>query len=202
MNPINDLKAEHQAVKLTLKILNKINQKIQANSKVVNPEHVEQLLEFFSIFVDTCHHGKEEELLFPALEQIGVSRDNGPIGVMLHEHRLGRTYVYGMKAAWSAYRKGDGKALKMFIQNANCYITLLSEHIHKEDAVLFPLAENNLPPEKQTEIYAGFEKIEIDKIGIGKHEEFHRLLEQLQEIYLEEVDEDESESSQAACRLA
>jgi len=188
MNPINELRAEHKAVKLTLKILNKINQKIQASTKVVNPEHVEQLLEFFSVFVDTCHHGKEEELLFPALEQIGVSKDNGPIGVMLHEHRLGRTYVNGMKAAWSAYRKGDGNALKMFIQNANHYITLLSEHIHKEDAVLFPLAENNLPREKQNEIYAGFEKIEAEKIGVGKHEEFHKLLDQLQEFYLKKVD--------------
>ena len=186
MKPINELKAEHQAVKLTLKILNKINRKIQANSKAVNAEHVEQLLEFFSVFVDTCHHGKEEELLFPALEQIGVSKDNGPIGVMLHEHRLGRTYVNGMKTSWSAYRRGDGKALKMFIQNANCYITLLNEHIHKEDAVLFLLAENNLPQEKQAEIYAGFEKIEIEKIGIGKHEEFHRMLDRLQKIYLKQ----------------
>jgi hypothetical protein len=30
-----------------------------------------QLLEFFTVFVDKCHHGKEEELLFPAMEQAG-----------------------------------------------------------------------------------------------------------------------------------
>lgn len=139
MNPIKELKAEHQAVKLTLKILNKISQKIESNGKVVNPDHIRQLLEFFSVFVDTCHHGKEEEWLFPAMEQIGVSRDNGPIGVMLHEHRLGRTYVNGMKDAWSAYKKGNNEALKKFFQNANSYITLLNEHIHKEDNVLFRL---------------------------------------------------------------
>jgi hemerythrin-like domain-containing protein len=108
MNPIKDLKAEHQAVKMTLKILNNIIQKLEGTGRVVNPHHIEQLLEFFTVFVDKCHHGKEEELLFPALEQIGVSRDNGPVGVLLQEHRLGRTYVNGMKDAWSAYRKEDG----------------------------------------------------------------------------------------------
>jgi hemerythrin-like domain-containing protein len=36
------------------------------------------MLAFFRTFTDTCHHGKEEGYLFPALEAIGVSRKNGP----------------------------------------------------------------------------------------------------------------------------
>ena len=90
MNAINELIAEHEAVRLTLDILKKIGQHIDATGKIADTEHVEQLFEFFATFVDRCHHGKEEELLFPALEQVGVSREGGPVGVMLNEHQQGR----------------------------------------------------------------------------------------------------------------
>jgi len=73
-----------------LKILNRISHEIEKSSKIPNIEHVEQLFEFFSVFVDTCHHGKEEELLFPAMETVGISRESGPIGAMLGEHQQGR----------------------------------------------------------------------------------------------------------------
>lgn len=200
MNPIKDLKEEHRAVKLTLKILDRINQKIECTGKVANTDHAEQLIEFFSVFVDTCHHGKEEDLLFPAMEQIGVSKDNGPIGVLLHEHQLGRTYVKGMRDAMSAYKKGNNEALIKFLENAKCYITLLNEHIYKEENVLFPLAEHNLPREKQAELYAGFEKIEVEKIGIGKHGEFHKLLDELEKTYLKNTELDMA-TSELSCQL-
>lgn len=201
MNPIKDLKDEHQAVKLTLKILDKINQNIECTGKITSTDHIDQLMEFFSVFVDTCHHGKEKDLLFPAMEKIGVSKDNGPIGVLLHEHQLGRAYVKGMKAALSAYKKGNNDALNKFLENARSYITLLDEHIYKEDNVLFPLAEKHLPDKKQAELYDGFEKIEVDKIGIGKHDEFHEMLDQLKDTYLKS-DELDFESSESACQLA
>jgi hemerythrin-like domain-containing protein len=158
-------------------------------------------MEYFSVFVDTCHHGKEEDLLFPAMEKIGVSKNNGPIGVLLHEHQLGRAYVNGMKDALFAYKKGNNEALNEFSKNAKCYITLLNEHIHKEDNVLFPLAEKHLTDKKQAELYEGFEKIEAEKIGIGKHDEFHEMLDQLEDAYLKD-DKVDAETSESACQLA
>jgi hemerythrin-like domain-containing protein len=35
-------------------------------------------MEFLTVFVDKCHHGKEEEFLFPALEAAGIAREGGP----------------------------------------------------------------------------------------------------------------------------
>ena len=32
-------------------------------------------------------------------------------------------------------------------------------------------------------LYEGFEKIEEERIGTGKHEEFHKLMHNLKEIY-------------------
>jgi nitric oxide reductase subunit B len=69
------------------------------------------------------------------------------------------------------------------------------------DNALFPLAQKHLPDKKQAELYDGFEKIEVDKIGIGKHDEFHEMLDQLKDTYLKSG-ELYSESSESACQLA
>ena len=184
MKPIQNLIMEHEAVKLTLKILDKICSNIELTGRIPNSEHLDQLIEFFSVFVDKCHHGKEEELLFPALEAVGVQRDGGPIGVMLAEHQQGREYVQKMNEAFSQYNEGDHAAATKLAKNARAYIALLSQHIDKENNVLFPIGDNRLSEKKKAELWEGFETIEKQKIGDGKHEEFHKMLECLESVYL------------------
>jgi hemerythrin-like domain-containing protein len=184
MKPIDELKAEHQAIKMTLKVLENICRRMERPGEAIELHHIDQLLEFFSVFVDKCHHGKEEELLFPALEAVGIQRKGGPIGVMIEEHERGREYVRKMKSAMSQYRAGQGAAATGFIREARGYIDLLDQHISKEDNVLFPMAEKQLADTTQAELAEGFERIEVEKIGAGKHEEFHRMLDHLKGVYL------------------
>ena len=185
MKPINDLKMEHEAVKVTMRILDSICNDAEKSGQIANPDHLEQLLEFFKVFVDTCHHTKEEELLFPALEDVGVSNESGPIGVMLKEHQHGREYVVKMKTALTRYMDDDRAAASDLITSVRAYITLLNQHIDKENNVLFPIAEKNLSDEKQAVLWEGFETIETQKIGAGKHEAFHKMIESLEKIYLQ-----------------
>ncbi len=185
MNPIEDLKTEHEAVKITLRILDSICNEAENSGEMSNPDHLNQLIEFFRTFVDKCHHGKEEELLFPALEEVGVSREGGPIGVMLKEHQQGRDLVAKMNAALAQYSEGNRGAVSDLIQHARAYIVLLTQHIDKENHVLFPMADRHLSSEKQGELWEGFETIEREKIGAGKHEAFHRMIESLEDFYLQ-----------------
>ena len=184
MKPIDDLKMEHEAVKITLRVLDSIGKQAEKTGELANPDHVEQLIEFFTTFVDRCHHGKEEELLFPALEAVGVSREGGPIGVMLKEHQQGRDYVAKINAALGRYREGDREAAHDLTKHARAYITLLNQHIDKENNVLFALADKHLSEDKQTELWKGFERIETQKIGPGRHDAFHQMIESLERIYL------------------
>ena len=184
MKAIQDLRMEHDAVRLTLKVLERIAQKIEQTGTTDDFRHVDQLLEFFTVFVDKCHHGKEEELLFPAMEQVGVARDKGPIGVMLREHELGRECVQKMKAAVTRIKAGEPPAAKDFARSARDYIALLNQHIDKENNVLFPMAERQLSEATLAELSKGFDRIEEQKIGVGKHEEFHQMIDQLERVYL------------------
>jgi hemerythrin-like domain-containing protein len=178
MKVSEDLRNEHEGVLLSLKIL----EKICVDRLPI--QHVEQLLEFFRIFVDKCHHGKEEDLLFPALEAVGVAKEGGPIGVMLAEHQMGRDFVKEIARALDKVKSGDINETNKVIENATNYIKLLRQHIDKENTVLFVMADSKIPETKQAEMLKGFEEIEEKRVGHGKHEEFHKMLHSLRDEYL------------------
>ncbi len=183
MNPISELKEEHQAVKVTLAVLREIASKLSRGQEV-DLGHLNQILEFLITFVDKCHHGKEEDLLFPALEKAGVPKEGGPIGVMLGEHDLGRGYVRELRQGLEDLKAGIQDAIAQIIENIEKYSDLLLRHIDKEDNILYPIAEKSFSAEENKTLMQGFEEIEEQRVGAGKHEEFHRMLHHLQEVYL------------------
>jgi hypothetical protein len=46
------------------------------------------------------------------------------------------------------------------------------------------MAIKHLPENKLAEMKNGFDKIELEKIGVGKHEQFHQMLEEFERLYL------------------
>lgn len=183
MTPTEELKQEHRAIELMLDILSSVCQRLDRGT-AVNPQHLEQILEFFRVFADKCHHNKEETHLFPALERAGVPKDGGPIGVMLNEHTEGRACIRGMGEAATQYSTGNLASARDFVNHARAYIDLLREHIQKEDTILFPMADMHLSDGTQQQLSKSFEQVENEIVGQGKHEEFHRLLNTLKGIYL------------------
>ena len=184
MNPIKELKTEHRAIESALKILGIISNEIASPKEEDAAADAALLVDFFRTFADTCHHGKEEGFLFPVLEQIGISRQGGPIGVMLSEHDQGRMHIREMLEALAQIRAGDKDAAKTFQKAALAYIELLHHHIYKEDHVLFEIASQRLSKVRIQWLAENFDRLEREKIGPGRHEELHVLLDSLEEKYL------------------
>jgi hemerythrin-like domain-containing protein len=113
MKATQQLQDEHQGVYLMLHISQKASKKLIAES-ILNQEHFEGMLDFFKVFVDRCHHAKEEYLLFPALEAAGVPRQGVPIGTLLDEHEKARGCIRAMSDAFSDYRQGSAAAFGCF----------------------------------------------------------------------------------------
>lgn len=183
MYATQDLRNEHNGIKVALAVLDRLAGDFEAGTKVEIGD-AEELVDFLKTFVDRCHHGKEEDLLFPALEQVGIPRDGGPIGVMLAEHACGREYVRYMSDALPGLRMGHPHAATDFTAAARGYVRLLIEHIEKENNVLFVMAEQQLASEEHENLAQGFERIELERIGPGVHERYHAMLDRLRDKYL------------------
>jgi hemerythrin-like domain-containing protein len=172
------LRKEHEAI---LKILQATEEgaRLLSRGEPVAPATLSGLLEFLRLFADRCHHGKEEEHLFPALERKGLPRSGGPVGVMLHEHEQGRALIRQMGEAAEDYAAGKTQAGQIWADAASSYVYLLRSHIMKEDNILFAMAEQMLTKSEQQELSEAFERVERDKLGPGTHERLHDLMDRL-----------------------
>jgi len=177
------LKEEHKAIRKMLNVIEKMCEKISSNAEVP-VEDLEAVVEFIRTFADKCHHSKEEDILFVALEKAGIPKEDGPLGVMLMEHEQGRFFVRGMSEGISAIKNGKEDAKKIFVENAINYRELLDQHIYKEDNILYQIAELHIPEDRMCKMVEEFENVEKVKVGEGVHQRMHELLQRMVEKYL------------------
>jgi hemerythrin-like domain-containing protein len=168
--PCAVLKAEHQVI---LRVLDVLETLIDRPGEPLEREPLEQCVGFFRLFADACHHAKEEDLLFPVLEERGIANDGGPIGVMLHEHRVARSLVARMADSL------DGSSDSEFREAARDYLELLRQHIFKEDHVLFEAGDSVMSEDDQTRLGARFCEVGCQEFGGQRREELESLADRL-----------------------
>jgi hemerythrin-like domain-containing protein len=183
VQPTKELKEEHNGIKVMLLVLENISGRLETG-KSVDGGHLDMIADFIQIYVDKCHHGKEELMLFPALEQAGVAKESGIIGELLAEHTSGRCHVQQFIKDNNSYKKSGAKASPEMIKNVKGYIDLMTRHIEKEETILYPLADKELPAMMQGELMWRFEQFEEEVIGAGEHEKLNKLLNVLIDKHL------------------
>jgi hemerythrin-like domain-containing protein len=122
--------------------------------------HLDEVVNLIRNFADGLHHAKEENLLFPLMEEKGFSMQLGPIAVMLMDHQQGRSFVRGMAENIQHYKDGQLSALNLIRKNMIGYADLLVNHISKENNVLFRMADNVFTPENHQTLLDQFSEIE------------------------------------------
>lgn len=98
--------------------------------------------EFIEIEV-AAHFAAEETLLFPALDEIEGMRE-GPLKMMRYEHERFREIHATFQEQTQALRFGNLADGEVLADVAKELVTLLRDHIQKEDSALFPLCERYL----------------------------------------------------------
>lgn len=111
-----------------------------------------RFVEFFRKFVAEVHHAKEEGILFEVLDRTGFSRQSGPIAVMAHEHQVLDGILGEIEQL--ALEKWTPEDLERLRERVRTYADVLKRHIHKEDTVLYPMAEARMSPPSKREVDA------------------------------------------------
>jgi hemerythrin-like domain-containing protein len=144
----------------------------------VDVETLLGVVEFMRTFADKCHHGKEEELLFPALAHKGIPTQGCPIGILTAEHARGRALTKELAEAAEAYQSGEPAAREAVVKSLRGIAALYPNHIWKEDYLLFPMTEKVLSVEEQQSLYQQFELVE-ERIGRDVHQRLVHFAEGL-----------------------
>lgn len=164
MNPTNPkesategLREEHQWI---LKVSGALEEILNREAdEGLDLDAIEDCVTFIRLFADACHHGQEEDLLFPELEARGMPRDAGPLAVMLQEHQVGRSLASHMVRALPEAREGQADARDVLVNAARGYIQLIRGHINKEDNVLFNMADQVVTGSACEGLCAAYEEV-------------------------------------------
>jgi DUF438 domain-containing protein len=173
---------DHQAVERVMAAM----EKTLGGPDAPSPAHVAKVLEFFVEYVDRTHNQKEEQHLFPLIEERGVPRSGGPLGVMLQEHEQSRALLSRWGDLAEAYIGGERGVLDELRSAFREYATLLKGHFWKENDILYPMALRVMSAADGEAVVRGIEAVEAAR-GAGTRERYYRLAEELAAPALEDL---------------
>lgn len=138
MEPIGPLMIEHRLIeKIILPLKKEITKMEQGNQ--TDTEFLRAAADFFHVYADLIHHGKEESILFAALKSKNISSESQSLmDELLAEHEQGRENVKAFISAIEAYAGGDQTQIREMISRLNFLLELYPRHIKNEDEIFFP----------------------------------------------------------------
>jgi hemerythrin-like domain-containing protein len=179
--PTRQLAEEHEYVMLVVGAMQAEAEYIERTGSV-HIERVAQMVDFTRNFTDGDHHAKEEDLLFPLLEERSAAA-GGTISVLLSEHEAARDCIRAIDKALPDIAGADEEraaaARGAVAENLRLYAFLLPLHIGKEDTVLFELTDELLSVQEQEMLATEFDRLGATPGAAAVAERYHRMAHEL-----------------------
>jgi len=158
MLPIGPLMIEHRLIERMIQIM-KVQLGMIQTEKKADSGQVERIIHFVRAYADHCHHGKEEEILFRALDRKTISPEHRRMmEELIEDHKLGRKITMSLLEANQRYQKADTAALSTIADGFRSLIEFYPKHIQKEDRHFFiPVMDYFSQEEKEAMIREGYE---------------------------------------------
>lgn len=159
--PIKRLVDEHTLIKRLISLIPKVVANINLESADGRQLMID-CVDFIRSYADRFHHAKEEDILFGYFDpELDI------ITAMLEEHETGRAHV---RAIVEAVEKGDAKSA---CEHLNAYRELLTEHIKKEDEILYLWMDRGFTDAQVGELFSRFNQADDKYPGASeKYEAF------------------------------
>jgi len=174
MKPIGPLMIEHRLIERMVTMLGgaleTMKKKMEVNTDLINAG-----VDFFRMYADRTHHGKEEEIFFRDLSMKELSaEDKTMMERLIQEHIWARQAVTKLAAAHARYVSGDRDALKEMICELEKIVTFYPVHIEKEDKDFFLPVMKYFSKQEQHAMLEEFWKFDQSMI----HEKYRKMVEE------------------------
>ncbi|PIU62009.1 cation-binding protein [archaeon CG_4_8_14_3_um_filter_38_5] len=177
MEPYTPLMTEHELIRTAFSVVEKEIQRMEESGKA-NDEFVNLIADFFIDYIDISHHGKEENILFKALQKKKISKQHAEMmNILLKEHEKGRQIVRTlMNAADEYFKKGSQAHFPNIVSGLKDIVYVYKEHIKKEDNEFFVPVMDYFTESEKEEILKKFWQFDVNII----HEKYKNLFEAME----------------------
>ncbi len=168
-HPIDVLDHEHRVIEKVIAEMRTAAEKL-ASGRPVDGGRLRGFAPFLRGFADACHHGKEEHRLFPLLLEKGLPAQGGPVQVMVAEHEHARILIAEMAELAQTFSPDSPTDRRVLAHVLTQIADHYTQHIWKEDHVLFPMARRLLDKDDVARLETEFAAVETEH---GAHQRFH-----------------------------
>jgi hemerythrin-like domain-containing protein len=166
--PMQKLVDEHKLIKRLVAQIPHIIESIDLETEE-GRQRVLDGVDFIRNYADSYHHAKEEDLLFKYFDE-----DAEIIKAMHEDHRNARSRV---KNIVEGVESRDRESV---IENLGAYRELLTDHIRKEDDILYPWMDRNITTTQVGKLFSSFSEVdESFRDAPARYAEFVRELEEV-----------------------
>lgn len=170
--------AEHEMIERSMAVLKDCLEDLARTAE--NPVQLKRAIDFLLEFGDKMHNKKEEDYLFPLMQERGIPTAGGPIGVMLMEHEMERALLAEMAAKAPALADLSAAGQQDFRKKGLDYLRIRAEHIWKENDVLYPMARKVMNDADSGRLLAAFEKLDYETYGGNAHALYLHMVEEVE----------------------
>ena len=180
MSVLKTLSAEHHLIRDFI-------DKVQVAAEVYgwgerpSEEFFELVFEFADSFIETYHHIKEEEVLFPVLVEKLEGELDSQFTALQNQHKKADLALKEMRRCLKGYVNGNDTQTSIFWRSLGDYNSFLRAHLNRENHVFFPWVERKLNKKEQKEMEQRF-KVEEAKLGQGFLEDCKKTLEDMTNV--------------------
>ncbi len=178
MHPIEHLVKEHQLIAKAVSVTKAFRNEIDAGGPI-RPRRYWKLVDFWSTYADIVHHGKEEQLLFPAIVELSKHAEYGTtIDKLVEEHMYLLGYISDLRRWARPMFTGDRAARERVIRSLDGYLDLIVPHVKLEDEELFPAVVDILSKKELNELAKEFKALDA-RVSPNVHSYYHDIIENL-----------------------
>ncbi len=128
---------EHRLIERMVKLLQSELDRL-STEETLDPDFILATVDFFRTYADRTHHGKEEDILFKALEKKALDESLRSImDELIEEHIYAREKVGRLLESRELHLNGAPGALDQAKETLKDLIELYPRHIEKEDKRFF-----------------------------------------------------------------
>ncbi len=172
--PVKKLVDEHVLIKRLLALIPTIVDYIESSLNV-DKDLILRCVDFIRTYADKYHHMKEEDILFKYVDENAEI-----IQIMYKDHDTGRDHI---RQVVEGAEKGNKAQIREHLLG---YRELLTQHIKKEDEILYPWIDRQLSTTQVGEMFRRCNEADAS-VGDELPRKYEKFIAELEEKFLQEV---------------
>lgn len=171
---VKKLVDEHVLIKRLLALVPTITDFVESSVEV-DKKLVLDCVDFIRNYADKYHHMKEEDILFKCVDEHAEI-----IQIMYKDHDTGRAHI---KQVVEGAESGNKAQIK---EHLHGYRDLLTQHIKKEDEILYPWIDRQLSDRQVGELFQKCSEADAS-VGDELPRKYENFIVNLEEKFVQEV---------------